>query len=245
MSFFPYGEGFTGGVRVDTGDINGDGILDIITAAGPGGGPHVQVFDSRTGQLITGGLNNFYAYAPNVTTGVFVAAGDVNNDGYDDIITAPDAGGGPHVQAFSSADGSTLQNFYAYYPNFVGGVRVESADLNQDGFADIITVPGSSGGPHTRAFSGVDLADLSNFFSGSPTNADGLFIAGGISNILVENPAPTSALFTNPAITTNTETPEDITLDNLTKKKTWQDDADEFFQSAEEIDKLFSGLGIE
>ncbi|QGJ69065.1 Hypothetical protein PBC10988_7310 [Planctomycetales bacterium 10988] len=352
LSFMPYGESFTGGVRVATGDVNGDGILDIITAAGPGGGPHVQVFDSRTGQLNTGGLNNFYAYAPNVTTGVFVAAGDVNGDGFDDIITAPDAGGGPHlkvyngltgdvitefyayapnvtvgvriatgdingdgfaeiittpgpgggphvrvingmtgeqmpgpvtnfyayapnvltglyvasgdvngdgfddiitspgagggphVQAFSSADGSTLQNFYAYHPNFVGGVRVGSADLNQDGFADIITVPGSSGGPHTRAFSGVDLEDLSNFFSGSPTNIDGLFLAGGIIYIPIEDPAPASAPFTSLVITSNPKTPEDITLDNLAKKKSWQDDADEFYQSAEEIDKLFSGLGV-
>ena len=75
-SFEPY-PGFRGGIRVAMGDLNGDGVLDIITAPGPGGGPHVVAFDGTNLSM----LASFLAYAPTFTGGVFVAAGDVNGDG--------------------------------------------------------------------------------------------------------------------------------------------------------------------
>ncbi|QGJ70728.1 Hypothetical protein PBC10988_24260 [Planctomycetales bacterium 10988] len=241
--FYAYNPTFTGGVRIAAGDIDGNGTAEIITAAGPGGGPHIRAFEGTSGMQMPGAATNFYAYAANVTTGVFVAAGDVNDDGLDDIITAPDAGGGPHVKVFSSDDGSLLQNFYAYDPSFVGGVRVGATDLNFDGFADILTVPGPSGGPHARAFSGVDLADLANFYSGLPTNSDGLFITGGLSVEPLAKPA--SAPFFASTPETGSSPPESLLSQWLQPKKAWTEDLDELYSKAEKIDQLFSGLGIQ
>src|SRR6266542_3224234 len=45
MNFLAFESSFTGGVRVATGDVTGDGVPDIIAAKGPGGGSLVRVFD--------------------------------------------------------------------------------------------------------------------------------------------------------------------------------------------------------
>jgi hypothetical protein len=72
-SFFAYHPAFTGGVIVGTGDFNGDGKLDIQTAAGPGGGPHVRGIDPRTGEELV----SFFAYEPTFTGGVSIVGSPV------------------------------------------------------------------------------------------------------------------------------------------------------------------------
>ncbi len=177
-TLFAFDPRFSGGVRVAGGDFNRDGLEDIVAAAGSGGGPHVRVFDGQT----RAELRNFYAYGPTFSGGVFVAAGDVNGDGTPDIITGAGAGGGPHVRVLSGVDGTQLHSFFAYAPNFVGGVTVAAGDVNGDGKADIITGPGASGGPHVRVFSGANLAELRGFFAYASNFTGGIFVAGGDIN---------------------------------------------------------------
>jgi hypothetical protein len=62
-------------VRVAAADVNGDGVADVITAAGPGGGPHVRVFDGaalQAGQVVE--LFGLFAYNPAFTGGVYIGA---------------------------------------------------------------------------------------------------------------------------------------------------------------------------
>ena len=64
-----YAEDFTGGVRVGVLDGNSDGTLDLVTGAGPGGGPQVNVFSFPALDL----LFSFYSGDPANTGGVFVS----------------------------------------------------------------------------------------------------------------------------------------------------------------------------
>jgi hypothetical protein len=174
QSFFAYSPLFTGGVRVAAGDVNGDGKADIITAAGPGGGPQVKVFSGTNLDL----LQSFFAYDPTFTGGVYVAAGDVNGDGRADIVTGAGPGAGPQVKVFDGGALQLLQSFFAFDPNFQGGVRVAAGDVNGDGFADIITGAGPGGSPHVKVFDSHSLGLLHSFFAYEPNFAGGVFVAG-------------------------------------------------------------------
>ena len=185
-SFFAYDPSFTGGVRVAIGDVNGDGVPDIVTAPGPGGGPEIRIFDGVTLKNI----GNFFAYDSSFRGGVSIAVADVNGDGYADIITGAGNGGGPEVKVFNGSDGSLFQNFFAYDSTFRGGVNVGAGDVDGDGHADIITGAGVGGGPQVKAFNGVNLVLLKNFFAydsnfrGGVTVAAGDFNADGFADIV-------------------------------------------------------------
>jgi len=159
--FDAYAPVFTGGVRVGVGDVTGDGLADVVTAPGQGGGPHIKVFNGADSFTV---VRQFNAYDPSFRGGVYVAVGDLNGDGRPDIITGAGEGGGPHVRAFSGVDGAILFDGFAYDPAFRGGVRVAIGDVNHDGRADIITAPGTGGGPHIKVFSGFNGELLAAFW---------------------------------------------------------------------------------
>ncbi len=177
FSFLAYANTFQGGVRVATGDVNGDGVADIITGAGAGAGPHVKVFSGDDGSL----LQSFFAYNPQFLGGVFVASGDINGDGRDDIITGTGSGAASHVKVFSGANGAELRSFFAYGPTFLGGVHVAAGDVNGDGLADIVTGAGAGGGSHVKVFDGNSSATLRSFFAYTGFQG-GVFVAAGDLN---------------------------------------------------------------
>jgi glucose/arabinose dehydrogenase len=179
-----FAAGFTGGVRVAAADVTGDGVADLITGAGPGGGPDVRVYDGATGQQV----RQFLAFEPSFTGGVYVAAGDIDGDGLADLIVSPDVGGGPRVRVLSGRDLSVLADFLGIAdPNFRGGVRVAVGDVGGgDGVADLVVAAGVGGGPRVAVFDGATLHPRStparlfnDFFAFEPGLRDGTFVAAG------------------------------------------------------------------
>lgn len=141
--FFAYTPDYRGGVNVAAGDVDGDGVDDIITGTNPGSTTHVRAF-KKNGQPIGG----FMAY-DGYYTGVNVATGDVDGDGTDEIITGTGPGSTTHVKIFK-LNGQMVGGFFAY-PGYYVGADVGAGDVDGDGDVEIVTSP-ALGSTHVKIF---------------------------------------------------------------------------------------------
>lgn len=206
FSFFPYESSFTGGVRVTTGDLNRDGVDDIVVAPASGGSARIKVYDGKFGTL----LEDFQVFEDTFRGGADVAIGDINGDRFNDLIVGAGEGGGPRVVVYdgtfagdlntptqSTLSANKLMDFFAYETTFRNGVRVAAGDL--DGLRRIdptiardyvVTGTFAGGGPSVRVFDGIQVKNalqigidsppaLRSFFGFDPDGRNGINVAVG------------------------------------------------------------------
>ena len=146
------------------GDVNGDGYEDIAVGNHASGGPSVYVFlGSPSGVATTPSRTlNVGAYLY-FSDGAIAAAGDVNADGYSDLLIGDSdygaAGGAFVYNGGSGGIGSSPSTTFLALPNYNGtGNRVAGlGDTNRDGYQDIAIT--ASGGTLTGVF--VSLGSMS------------------------------------------------------------------------------------
>ncbi len=172
-NFQPFASNYRGGITVAAGDVNGDGVADIIVGVASGASPHVKVFSGTNYQVI----RSFYAFATSFTGGVNVAAGDINGDGYADVIIGSGINARPHIRAYSGKDNIAIRSFFAYDAAFTGGVRVAAGDVDGDGIAEIIAGSGEGTRGHIKVFKGGYNRVIRSFFAYGPGVTNGVFVA--------------------------------------------------------------------
>lgn len=149
LRFLAYEASFSGGVRVGMGDVNGDGFPDLITAPGAGRAAEVKIFSGTNGSLI-----RTHSPFAGFSGGAYVAAGDLNFDGYADVLIGSGAGLNGSLIVYSGANGAELGSGAPYEATFTGGIRVALGDVTGDGYADVITAPGAGRLAEVRVFNG-------------------------------------------------------------------------------------------
>ena len=130
VSYFAYGTN-QWGVETACGDLDGDGMEEIITGPGPGAvfGPHIRGWNIDGGVAAPMGPVSFMAYA-GTAYGAEVAAFDIDADGMDEILTmpGPDPSQPAHVRAWN-VDGGTVAaiqgiDFFPYGERMTHGGRI-------------------------------------------------------------------------------------------------------------------------
>jgi len=144
--FLAYPENIRTGLNVAVGNVMGDLAEEIIVAPKAGAGSHIKIFD-RQGNL----LREFFAYDKTFRGGVNLAVGDLDQIGYDEIVTAPMGGMKPLIKIFGSW-GTPKNEFLAYDKNMKGGVSLSILNRGYWSQNQILTGAGAGAGPQVSIF---------------------------------------------------------------------------------------------
>jgi hypothetical protein len=224
-TYQPSGLAATGAAVSLQGDIDGDGISDVVVGLPSfvSTGGVVVIFYGNGGAKFLGTTGRAPALLTAPMPGRFGAAlavGDLNGDGYADLVVgAPDAGASGKVFIYISSGPSGIPSGYLPTKQITGNITAShfgsaitiAGDVNRDGYLDVVVgapdyvgktasplgrwslYRGASAGPDTTS-SQNGIGSLANLHVGTAVAGIGDYNGDGYSDFAVG--APTNNLLT-------------------------------------------------
>jgi len=134
-------------------------------------------------------LPDFFLFEPALRNGAYVAAGDLDGDGFAEVIGGGGPGGGPRVVALSGNDllrlapseARMVANFFGGDVENRGGIRIVTRDLDGDNRADLVVGDGTGAGSRVTGYLGKHMVPNATppehfAFDGYPGFEGGVFV---------------------------------------------------------------------
>ena len=197
----PFGGGYFAGISIDTGDVDGDGVEDLLVGQSRGGRVHLYRGIAGTPGWEAAPFRSFDPFGPSHLGGVSVALVDVGSfaggrlvdatsgDGRREIAVATGPGSEGRVAVFDVSAGANAVRQFVPQAGYRGGYSLDGFRYDADGVEDLLVAGGLSAGSQTTIYSGLlggsapqRLAAFASYAgvddSGAPSHAAGVDLDG-------------------------------------------------------------------
>jgi lipoprotein-anchoring transpeptidase ErfK/SrfK len=172
-----FGGKFKNGASIAVADVTGDGVDEYIVGAGEGGGPQIEIYN-QDGSV----TRRFFAFSKTLTTGIMVAAGDLDGDGIGEIVAGTMAGAAPSLKVFS-ASGALLKTITPFESSYTGGMRVAILPARGADLGKVIVGSGIAREPEVRVFTWPTMIQESTWSPFGKTFGNGVPVAAAWSDV--------------------------------------------------------------
>lgn len=148
---------YSGGVHVAMSNPDSMGASIAVVSARTGS--RVSAFDLNNPSVTVANFNAFTT----MMNGVSVSVGDVNDDGFNEIVVGSGSGASPMVRVYTST-GGFISQFQPFATAFTGGVNVGLTDFDADGQLEFVTAAASGTKGRLIIYKGAPVSVIHSAF---------------------------------------------------------------------------------